>query len=134
MARNSYIEEQIVCSFVTASRKERILHELSSKKRRTCIWKLCKELFDQSFCLEIDRAKSVADILVLLKNKGAQDDCYVMSIDERIDGAVMPLEDALEAVFGYGPALVSCSHGKLAYLECERESGAPERIILNKKD
>lgn len=127
---NLEIERRIINSFIIKTRAERIIYELSSKNRRECIWKLEKELFIPEYCTEEDHSK--AEILKILCNNGAGKECYVMSIDEEIDGKEMKLSEALEEVYGRGPALISCVHGKLAYFEGEQEKGAPERLIIKK--
>lgn len=127
---NLEIERKIINSFIIKTKAERIIYELSSKKRRECIWKLNSGIFVPENIIGADLSKS--EILKMLADNGAEKDCYVLSIDESIDGREMKLSEAMDEVYGNGPVLVSCIHGKLAYLECEQEKGAPERLIIKK--
>ena len=69
----------------------------------------------------------------LLTEQGAGDICYVMSINEAIDGKEMDLKTAIDRVFGYGlSSIISCINGKLAYFQAEQEYGAPPRFILKR--
>lgn len=73
-------------------------------------------------------------VLRILKKEGVPSQCYVIAPDNlKIDGTEMPLEAALEAVVGFGPAVISCIHGSLAYFETEQSFGAPDRYILSEK-
>ena len=55
-----------------------------------------------------------------LRAWGAPARCYVVSEDPGLDGRVLPLRAALEAVVGRGSAaFVSCVPGELAYFEDE---------------
>lgn len=128
---NSELEKKIINALVIKQKAERVLYELSSKKRRECIWKFKSDLFTPEYRINADLSK--AQILNMLCDNGAGEDCYVLSIDEEIDGKEMKLSEALDEVFGRGPALLSCIHGKLAYFECEQERGAPERLIIKTK-
>ena len=129
---NKDIEELIVKSFFIKQKRERGIYEFSSsKKRRSFIWKLSKDIMiDTKIHKVSNRLTAYIDIEEILLNMGAPKDCYVMSIDNEIDGQVLSLNLALSKTIGFGPAFISCVHGKLAYLECEQSFGPPERFIL----
>ncbi len=70
-------------------------------------------------------------ILRSLRDKGAGATCYAISEHGEIDGKIVPLEEALSLVFGWGLGTVlSCIPGKLAYYEGEE---ANCRYILEKQ-
>lgn len=129
---NDNIEELIVKNFFIKQKRERGIYELSSsKKRRNFIWKLSQDIIMNTKTHRIsNNLSSYKDIEKILLNIGAPKECYVMSINQEIDGQILPLNLALSKIIGLGPALISCIHGKLAYLECEQSFGAPDRFIL----
>ncbi len=129
------IEECIVKSYFIKNRQDRILHELNSEKRNRAIWRLSHNYLDylkQNCLIEISRPNSdYLEIARILKNHGAGDLCYVLSINTEIDGKHLNLLEALEKAVGFGlPSIVSCIPGKLAYFEAEQEYGAPPRYLL----
>ena len=129
------IEEKIVSAFIVKRKQERALFELSSsKKRNHFIWSLSDTaLFKEECMFEIKEAvPSYETIYALLKSKGAPLDGYCMCLESELgfNGKTLPLDEALSALLGYGPFLLSCLHGKLAYLECEQAFGAPLRYLL----
>ncbi|MBQ4312894.1 MAG: hypothetical protein IJC18_01670, partial [Clostridia bacterium] len=66
------------------------------------------------------------------KEYGASRKCYVLSIDERLDGREVEISDALRESYGCGPVLISLTHGRLAYFESETEFGAPQRYLISR--
>jgi hypothetical protein len=67
---------------------------------------------------------------LLLEERCAPSNCYVVSENPNIDTATMPLPDALARIGGSGMGtLVSCLPGQLGYFEGE-ESG--ERYVLER--
>lgn len=129
---NREIEEAVVRGLFSPDRADRVLFELASvKKRRTCIWRFSEKIFDGQDHLRVYRDLSdQEDVIRRLIALGASERCYVMSIDSSVDGAELRLEDAVRQLWGFGPALISCVHGRLAYLECEREGSLTDRLIV----
>ena len=131
---NSEIEGIFIDTFFIKEKKDRAKYELSSKKkRRDFVWKI-SEKYIRGECLSkldgpIESSESVFKYLV---KKGYPKECYVLSIDENIDGKTLPLSTALCQIVGYGPALILCGYGKLGYLECEQSQGAPLRFLIKK--
>ena len=134
------LEEVIVKSFFVKRIQPRVLFELfSSKRRDDAIDRLCHNYSDtlrEEFMIEIPRPNSdPAEIEKLLKRQGAGNDCYVMSMNEKIDGKHLLLTSALEEAVGDGfPSIVYCISGKLAYFEAEQGYGPPPRFILKVDD
>ena len=65
-----------------------------------------------------------------MKKNGAPDTCYVLCADENFDGLTLSLDVALKHVVFNGPALISCNHGRWAYLEDGPTIGAANRYLL----
>lgn len=128
-------EEIIVNTFFIPQKRERALYELFSiKKRGAFIWKLSQNIIIKQKAERIMASvASYETVKELLLAMNAPLECYVLSIDNEIDGRFLPLDDALHKAVGSGPALLSCIHGSLGYLECEQSRGAPDRFILTSK-
>jgi len=132
------IEKIIIKSFFLKRYHERILFELSSyKRRRDALFRLShnyNSILNPKYMIEIPKPNSdYNDIEKMLRNLGGEDLCYVISLEDSIDGQVMPLRNALQNAVGYGlPSIVSSIPGKLAYFEAEQTAGAPPRFILKK--
>lgn len=108
-------EEKIIRAFFLKERHDRYLMLLGSKKRRNeALNKLnhCRDL-DPRF---IQWLPSNADIVKILKQKGAPEQAYIISDSKEIDGKTLPLADAIHgaAMGGWG-TIISCIAGKLAY-------------------
>jgi len=132
---NKEIEEKIINGFFVDRKVERAKYALNSKnKRQDFIWRFSNlGIFNEDCMKKIEKPiPSYKTILEILNEKDVPRECYVISCDESVDGKTMALEYALREVVGLGPAVISCIHGKLAYLECEQGRGAPMRYLLVK--
>lgn len=133
-------EEIIVKSFFNKRLQDRILFELAStKKRKDAIGRLSHnyvELLNDKYMIEIPKPNSYyVDIIKLLKQYGAKEECYVISYNENIDGKSLPLLEAMKNSVGFGmPSIISCIPGKLAYFEAEQVMGVPPRFILRREN
>jgi len=79
------------------------------------------------------RIANADELLQLLKNYGAQDSCYVMSLNEDVDGRHLPLHIAVEKIAFYGlSSIISCVPDKLAYFQTEQDYGPRERYLLKR--
>lgn len=125
------IEDKIVDAFIIKIKKERAKYELGNiKKRRYFLWSLPRYI-DKNYANKItEPIKSYLDVYNILKQHGAPDTCYVMEKDDEIDGKVADLKEAIKSKLFYGPVLISCIHGKLAYLEEEQTIGRSDRYLL----
>ncbi|WP_066370725.1 hypothetical protein [Neobacillus fumarioli] len=131
-------EEKIIKSFFNKRVQQRILYELfSPQKRGDALWKLNHSYsgtLRKEFMIQIPKSQlDRQEIERLLIKQGAGDTCYVMSLNDAIDGKEMDLKTAIDRVFGYGlSSIISCVHGHLAYFQAEQELGAPPRFILKR--
>ena len=86
-------------------------------------WSKCCAKLDHAFdpleTLQLDSADwEAAGVLAKLRDLGAPDTVCCICDDLDAEGAMMPLADAIKAVFGSGyGAAVSCLPGRLAYFE-----------------
>ncbi len=126
-------EELFVKSFIVPEKRERYLEFLSKEKTRHKItWYIeqCADL-EVKFKARIPISKqNEEDIYKILKQKGAPDNCYIISNYDDIDQKVMNLKKTIdEHTFDSG-TFVSCIPGKLVFYASEEENG---RFILEKK-
>jgi hypothetical protein len=123
-------EEATIRAFISQSRRNRWLEMLASPKRR-------KQFLDRlNHCRDFDERyaaslPSNANVLSILKGRGAPDSCYVISDIADLDRRECLLSQAVEdaAAGGWG-TLISCLPGKLAYYydEC-----GERRLLLERK-
>lgn len=128
-------EIEIVKTFFNKHYQERIIYELTSKKKRiNALSRLChnfKEVLKIDYMIEIN-CVDYKEVLEQIKKYSGANACYVISYNKEIDGLYMKLDDALRNIVGFGmPSLVVCNmQNKLAYFEAEQVNGAPPRYIL----
>jgi len=109
------VEAAIIDSFIAPHRRERWRLSLDSTKRRVkfldCL-NHCRDL-DPRYALPLP---SNADVVALLRSRGAPERCYVVSGVDEMDGREMAIEEAVSetALHGWG-AIISCIPGRLAY-------------------
>lgn len=132
---NAAMETEIIEAFVSRERRERCLSLLRSARRRreflTSLYHF--DGFDRRCIAPLHQSvDSASRLLRELRARGAPDDCYVISVDERLDGSTGSLDDVILRVFGLVEGtIVSCVGGTLAYYEGE----APRnRFLLVRAD
>jgi len=123
-------EESIIKTFIVAEKQDRYIGLLSNKKRRAKVLDAlnhCHDL-DPRFCSHL---ASSADVVAVLKAKGAPEQCCIISDIPKIDGQTMLLKEAISIIEteGWG-SMVGCIPGKLAYYYGEQ---GEQRIILEKR-
>jgi len=118
-------EPHLVRSFILPARQARYLELLSRPKRRKDVTALLARFkhLDMRFAAHFPPSQhSAAQLLQILRSKGAPDTCYVISESSDIDGLTIPLSDAMTHIHGRGiGTFLSCVPGKLAYFEDEDE-------------
>jgi hypothetical protein len=116
-------EAQLVRSFLLPQRQERYQELLSKPHRRKDGTRRLAHFkhLDMRWAVAIpSHEHHAANILLLLKGKGAPDTCYAISEDDELDGKEIPLAEALKTIVGYGMGtFLSCLPGRLAYFEDE---------------
>ena len=132
MSNQQEHERGIIRAFIIPVRQDRYLEMLTKPKRRgnfTASLAHFKHL-DMRHVVKIpSHQQHTAEILQLLKLKGAPETCYALSEDSELDGKEISLSDALKEVVGRGMGtFLSCLPGRLAYFEDE-----DQRWILERK-
>ena len=127
-------EEEVatIRAFLHKPRQERVLFLLAHKARRI---DFTQELYhfkwlDERYAKLIDPkiAHTVDEIARMLRQKGAGETAYAISADIAIDGRRLPLEYALNYIWGREiGTILSCVPGKLGYFEDEEQSRLLER-------
>jgi hypothetical protein len=116
-------EAQLVRAFLLPQRQERYVELLSKPHRRKDVTDKLAHFkhIDMRWAVAIpSNEQHTANILLLLKAKGAPDTCYAISEDDDLDGKEIPLGQALKTIVGSGiGTFLSCLPGRLAYFEDE---------------
>jgi hypothetical protein len=116
-------EEGIVKGFIIRERQGRYLQFLNRPKRRSSFTGELAHFkhLDPAFAQLIPSAKqNVAGISKLLREKGAPENCWVISESSHLDSQLMPLLDALKEILGRGiGTFLSCIPEVLGYFEDE---------------
>jgi hypothetical protein len=123
-------EKKIVEKYFLKSRQDRALYALRSAKRHAYIWNLNESFFRDANREGVFSNGDKSDICLELAKKGCDGLCYVLSIEEDIDGTYMPAEAAIRSSVGNGPALLVFNDGELAYFEGEYEIGSRTKRFL----
>ena len=120
-----------LAQFLIPERQDRFRQLLRSKKGRA---KLCASLahfhdLDSAVCQPIPPSLHwPVNIEEVLARHGAPSVCYAMSESSEIDGMLLPLREALDAVVFRGMGtLISCIPGRLGFFEGE---GPKHRWLL----
>ena len=120
-------EKEIVRRYFSKAHQDRALYALQSPKRHSYIWNLDESFFRRTGRQELSPG---GDIPSELKKQGCGGSCYVISIEEPIDGTYAPVEDAIRSTVGNGPALLVFKEAGLAYFEGEYEIGSKTKRFL----
>ena len=124
-------EDKTVLSFIMKEKRHRYHYILNTPKKRS------KGLDRLNHCDDfvekyIEWLSSNTDIVKILQKEGSPKQVYLISDDSELDGTMLPLAEAVEAVdmCGWG-TIVSCIPGELAYYydECGKR-----RAVLRKKE
>ena len=116
-------------TFVVPRKRNRMRAFVSSRRNRR---KFVAELYHFNSFLDsryVHEAPTDAELLEVLRRKGAPETCHLISVDRELDGRDMALEEALEAVEAAEGTIVDCIPGRLAYYRGEDPGG---RWILSR--
>lgn len=126
-------EQEVVRAFILKDRRERCTYLLGHPKHRR---KFTEELphfkwLDERFAHPIppSTAHTAAELVSLLRRKGAGPTVWVISDDRAIDAQEMPLDTAMSHIWGRQiGTILSCVPGKLAFFAGEEMKS--ERLLL----
>ena len=127
------IEKSFVDNFVKKSKQERLVYELSGKKRQNGIGRFCHNAED---IIKSDRIVTSGnklffdEILSLAKQYNVLGLCYIIAYSPNLDRKTCTLNDALNLVLGNGMAgIIICDN--LVVIETEQCFGTPIRYVLH---
>jgi hypothetical protein len=128
-------EQETVRAFIQKPRHERTLLLLSSPKRRheftddLAHFKWLDERFTHSIPPSL--AHTAAELVALLRKKGAGPTVWVISEDRSIDAREMNLQDVMKHIWGREiGTILSCVPGKLGFY-CDEEMKSERLLIRN---
>ena len=128
-------EIALFTAFVPNPRRQRYLGLLQHPADRKKLLRYLAHFhdLDPRYCRRVAPDQQTPDaLLALLRARKAPDTCHVISEGREVDGADMPLKEALDHVVGMAlGTFISCIPGRLAYFEGE-EPG--ERYVLERKE
>lgn len=116
-------EQELIRAFFLPQRRSRYLELLLKPHRRQDVLREFGHFkhIGPRFVVQIaPNQQNPANVLNLLRAKGAPESCFVISEWEKLDGQQMALSEALSEVIGAGMGtFVSCLAGRLVYFEDE---------------
>jgi hypothetical protein len=115
--------ERGLARFLVGEWRARFRESLAPAKRRDTSRSQLPHLthLDPRFTTPVP-AQSAVELGALLREKGAGDECYLLSEDLGLDGRELPLDEALALVLDGGShdaTFVSCVPATLAYFHAE---------------
>ena len=128
------IEKSFVKRFIKKTKQDRLLFELSGKKRQHGIERFChntEDLIDTERIAYSGNNLFLDEILRIIKQYKAPESCYIIACQKELDKKHVSFEDALGLVLGNGmAAIIICND--FAVIETEQYSGTPFRYILHR--
>lgn len=125
------IEEDFVMTYIVKEKRERLLYELFSKKKRlSAIGRFCHtaiEYIDERKIFYCGEKISHKELLEFIDT--ADDKCYIISWNSDIDGNWLNAEEALKKIIGYGMPSIAIFND-LVIIETEQELGAATKYVL----
>ena len=126
------IEKSFIEKYILKDKQDRLIFELSGKKRQTGIGRFCH---NTEAIIQSDRIVSCGnklffnEILTVAKQYNVSGLCYIIAYNEDLDRKTCTLNNALNLVLGNGmPAIIICNN--LVLIETEQCFGTPMRYIL----
>ena len=128
------IEKSFVKRFIKKTKQDRLLFELSGKKRQHGIERFChntEDLIDTERIAYSGNNLFLDEILRIIKQYTVPESCYILACQKELDKKHVSFEDALGLVLGNGmAAIIICND--FAVIETEQYSGTPFRYILHR--
>lgn len=121
---NAEIERQFVNGFVVKSKQPRTIHELSSQSKRDRFTSRIGFHLERS-TFHLIEVKDVSSIYRRLKEEGASDTCYLISLNADRDGREFPLMEALHTL-DYEFEILICLPVELAFF---RETPSQSHLL-----
>ncbi|WP_370785686.1 hypothetical protein [Ruminococcus callidus] len=126
-------EKSFVKKFIKKEKQDRLLFELSGKKRQHGIERFChnaEDMIDTERIAYSGNNLLPDEILKITKQYKVPESCYIIAYQKELDKKYVSFEDALGLVLGNGmAAIIICND--FAVIETEQYSGTPFRYILH---
>lgn len=126
-------EKSFVKRFIKKEKQDRLLFELSGKKRQHGIERFChnaEDMIDTERIVYSGNNLLPDEILKITKQYEVPELCYIIAYQKELDKKYVSFEDALGLVLGNGmAAIIICND--FAVIETEQYSGTPFRYILH---
>lgn len=126
-------EKSFVKKFIKKEKQDRLLFELSGKKRQYGIERFChnaEDMIDTERIVYSGNNLLPDEILKITKQYKVPESCYIIAYQKELDKKYVSFEDALGLVLGNGmAAIIICND--FAVIETEQYSGTPFRYILH---
>ncbi len=133
---NRDLELIIIKNYIVSNKRERAEYELfRPKKRQNFIWDMDAKHYIDKDCVvsTINGVDSYEKVYQELVDRGFDETCYVLSLDETYDSRIIDSKSALHGLVFNGPALLYSFNGELAYFEGEPDLGNTTRVVLSKR-
>lgn len=130
---NTDIEKEFVGRFIVKERRERLLFELGSRKRKDGIGRFChgaEEILIKDKIALYGNDLFYDEILGYIRHTEKAKQCYIIAYNDWLDGISCPVENGLERILGNGMAAILII-GDTAVVETEQCFGTPERFVLH---
>ena len=126
-------EKSFVKRFIKKEKQDRLLFELSGKKRQHGIERFChnaEDMIETERIVYSGNSLFPDEILKITKQYKVPESCYIIAYQKELDKKYVSFEDALGLVLGNGmAAIIICND--FAVIETEQYSGTPFRYILH---
>lgn len=126
-------EKSFVKRFIKKEKQDRLLFELSGKKRQHGIERFChnaEDMIDTERIVYSGNSLFPDEILKITKQYKVPESCYIIAYQKELDKKYVSFEDALGLALGNGmAAIIICND--FAVIETEQYSGTPFRYILH---
>ena len=126
-------EKSFVKRFIKKEKQDRLLFELSGKKRQHGIERFChnaEDMIDTERIVYSGNSLFPDEILKITKQYKVPESCYIIAYQKELDKKYVSFEEALDLVLGNGmAAIIICND--FAIIETEQYSGTPFRYILH---
>ena len=126
-------EKSFVKRFIKKEKQDRLLFELSGKKRQHGIERFChnaEDMIDTERIVYSGNNLLPDEILKITRQYKVPELCYIIAYQKELDKKYVSFEDALGLVLGNGmAAIIICND--FAVIETEQYSGTPFRYILH---
>lgn len=127
------IERSFVERFIKKAKQDRLLFELSGKKRQNGIGRFChntEDIINTERIIYSGNKLFINKILKITKQYRITGSCYIIAYNKELDKKRISLVDALNLVLGNGmAALIICD--VFVIIETEQCFGTPYRYILH---